>query len=239
MPKPKDPIRQSLPSRRQNETWHARVDGQSLFFTVGFKEDGTPGELFIDVARYGAAIRDWMGQTAQMFSLNLQRQMPLELMVDFFIFSRSEPCGRVEHDDSWGFRITNCTSIMDLIVRTMAVAYLNRKDLATVASVPKWIRPIESTKEDLEFSEPSISFTSTANSITPNTTSAGPERSPSMIESPITGRIEGQDCSPPSTSEESAGRWFAYGQASINLLNDCSKSAAGLAGYVPPATKKP
>lgn len=186
MPKPKDPHRKFLPTRRRNETWHAKVDGNGLYFTVGFKEDGTPGELFIDVSRYGAAIRDWMSQTAQMFSLHLQRDMPLECLVDFYCYTRSEPCGRVDHDDSWGFRIETCTSIMDLIVRTMAVAYLGRKDLATVASVPTWKRQEEESPAQSTLS------TSMLSSDTPDTTSDGQEETTSPSESTDTEEDEGQ-----------------------------------------------
>lgn len=124
-----------MPDRRKSEIWRAKVDGNTIHWSIGFYPNGMVGELFIDVSREGSAIRDWMGTSAQMFSLHLQRQMPAELLVDFYLNSRSTPNGRVEHDDSWGFRIKTCTSVMDLIARTIAVAFLGREDLAEV--IPK------------------------------------------------------------------------------------------------------
>ncbi len=118
--------RKVLPARRKSVTQKVRVNGSSVHFTVGLYPDGTPGELWIDMAKQGAALRHWMGQFAMLFSLALQHEAPLETLVNNLIGSKSDPFGPVEGHD----RITKCTSVMDCIGRHLAITYLGRDDLA-------------------------------------------------------------------------------------------------------------
>src|SRR5262245_38997931 len=109
--------RERLPDRRKNWTQKAHVDGQSVHFTVGLYADGRPGEIFIDLARTGAALRKWACDTAMLFSIALQHGCDLETLVDLFAGSRCEPCGEVRGHP----RITRCTSVMDFIARALAL----------------------------------------------------------------------------------------------------------------------
>lgn len=118
--------REPLPMRRRNVTRRVRIGGQTVHFTVGHYADGRPGELFVDVSRAGAALRTWAGEAAMMLSIALQHGAPLGTVLDLFIGSRSEPCGRVEGHE----RITACTSVMDCVARSMAIDYLGRDELA-------------------------------------------------------------------------------------------------------------
>lgn len=118
--------RERLPDRRRCLTQRVRVGGQTVHYTVGLFADGRPGELFIDVSRAGAALRTWAGEAAMMLSIALQHGTPLETVLDLFIGSRSDPCGKVEGHP----HIRTCTSVMDCIARSLAIDFLGRADLA-------------------------------------------------------------------------------------------------------------
>src|SRR5262249_45397412 len=85
-------------------------------------------EIFIDMHKEGAAFRSLMNNFAIAISLGLQYGVPLEEYVDAFTFTRFEPAGLVQGNDT----IKNATSILDYIFRELAVSYLGRGDLAHV-----------------------------------------------------------------------------------------------------------
>ena len=118
--------RELLPTRRKNYTQKVHVDGVSIHFTVGVYPDGRFGELFIDLAKQGAALRHWSSQTAMLFSVAVQHGTPLETLVTLFVGTRSEPSGHVTGHP----RIRKCTSVMDLVARSIAIDFLGREDLA-------------------------------------------------------------------------------------------------------------
>ena len=76
----------------------------------------------------GAAFRAMMNNFAIAVSVGLQYGVPLEEFVEAFTFTRFEPAGMVQGNDS----IKNATSILDYIFRELAVCYLDRTDLAHV-----------------------------------------------------------------------------------------------------------
>lgn len=120
--------REKLPDRRRNVTQKVRVNSSTVHYTLGFYPDDRVGELFIDMHKYGAAIRTWAADMAKVFSVALQHGAPLETLIGLFVGSKSDPSGRVECHD----RIVTCTSVMDLVARSMAIDYLGRGDLADV-----------------------------------------------------------------------------------------------------------
>ena len=89
---------------------------------------GRLGEIFIDMHKEGAAFRAMMNNFAIAISVGLQYGVPLEEFVEAFTFTRFEPAGMVQGNDS----IKNATSILDYIFRELAVSYLDRTDLAHV-----------------------------------------------------------------------------------------------------------
>lgn len=121
-----DAVRDKLPARRRCVTQTVKVDDQTVHYSIGLYEDGRPGELFVDVSKAGAALRTWAGEAAMMLSIALQHGTPLDTVLRLFIGTRCEPCGQVKGHS----RITQCTSIMDLIARDMAITFLDRQDLA-------------------------------------------------------------------------------------------------------------
>jgi ribonucleoside-diphosphate reductase alpha chain len=120
--------RSKLPGRRKGYTQKAVVGGHKVYLRTGEYEDGRLGEVFIDMHKEGAAFRSLMNNFAIAISLGLQYGVPLEEYVDAFTFTRFEPAGLVQGNDT----IKNATSILDYIFRELAVSYLGRSDLAHV-----------------------------------------------------------------------------------------------------------
>jgi ribonucleoside-diphosphate reductase alpha chain len=117
-----------LPKKRQGFTQEARVGGHKIFLRTGEYEDGTLGEIFIDMHKEGAAFRSLMNCFAMSVSIGLQYGVPLETYVEQFTFTRFEPQGLVEGHPYVKFG----TSIVDYLFRVLGVEYLHRYDLAHV-----------------------------------------------------------------------------------------------------------
>ncbi|HEX5585207.1 MAG TPA: hypothetical protein VFX08_16160, partial [Gaiella sp.] len=120
--------REKLPSRRKGYTQKAVVGGHKVYLRTGEYDDGRLGEIFIDMHKEGAALRSFINNFAIAVSLGLQYGVPLEEYVDAFTFTRFEPQGPVQGNDS----IKYATSILDYVFRELAVSYLARFDLAHV-----------------------------------------------------------------------------------------------------------
>jgi ribonucleoside-diphosphate reductase alpha chain len=121
--------RRRLPDRRKGYTQKAIVGGHKVFLRTGEYEDGTLGEIFVDMHKEGAAFRSLMNSFAIAISIGLQHGVPLEKFADQFLFSRFEPNGMVMGND----RIKMATSIIDYVFRELAITYLGRDDLAHVS----------------------------------------------------------------------------------------------------------
>ncbi|MGL4975527.1 MAG: vitamin B12-dependent ribonucleotide reductase, partial [Bosea sp. (in: a-proteobacteria)] len=120
--------REKLQARRKGYTQKAVVGGHKVYLRTGEYNDGRLGEIFIDMHKEGAAFRAMMNNFAIAVSLGLQYGVPLEEYVDAFTFTRFEPAGYVQGNDT----IKNATSILDYVFRELAVSYLGRNDLAHV-----------------------------------------------------------------------------------------------------------
>ncbi|WP_395660213.1 vitamin B12-dependent ribonucleotide reductase [Aestuariivirga sp.] len=120
--------REKLPNRRKGYTQKSVVGGHKVYLRTGEYDDGKLGEIFIDMHKEGAALRAMMNNFAIAVSVGLQYGVPLEEFVDAFTFTKFEPAGMVQGNDS----IKNATSILDYVFRELAVSYLGRTDLAHV-----------------------------------------------------------------------------------------------------------
>ncbi len=120
--------RDRLPQRRKGYTQKAIVGGHKVYLRTGEYEDGSVGEIFIDMHKEGAAFRSLMNNFAIAISIGLQYGVPLEEYVEAFTFTRFEPSGMVQGNDA----IKMATSVLDYIFRELAVSYLGRNDLAHV-----------------------------------------------------------------------------------------------------------
>jgi ribonucleoside-diphosphate reductase alpha chain len=120
--------RHRLPDRRSGYTQKAVVGGHKVYLRTGEYQDGTVGEIFLDMHKEGAAFRSLMNCFAIAISLGLQHGVPLEEFVDAFVFTRFEPNGMVRGND----RIKMSTSVIDYVFRELAITYLGRTDLSHV-----------------------------------------------------------------------------------------------------------
>lgn len=140
--------RKTLPAKRRGYTIKSKVGGQAVFLRTGEYNDGTLGEIFIDMAKEGATMRSLLNCFAIAVSIGLQYGVPLEEFVDKFIFTRFEPAGMVEHPN-----IRNATSIIDYIFRALGYEYLSRTDLVHVQTPvgntgqEEWDTPVQGTEE--------------------------------------------------------------------------------------------
>ncbi|OJW50189.1 MAG: ribonucleoside-diphosphate reductase, adenosylcobalamin-dependent [Alphaproteobacteria bacterium 41-28] len=137
--------RQKLPNRRKGYTQKAVVGGHKVYLRTGEYDDGSLGEIFIDMHKEGASFRSLMHNFAMAISIGLQYGVPLEEFVDAFVFTRFEPSGPVSGNDT----IKMATSILDYIFREVAISYLGRTDLAHAEPVdlrPDTIGRIEAEK---------------------------------------------------------------------------------------------
>jgi ribonucleoside-diphosphate reductase alpha chain len=120
--------RKTLPGKRGGFTQKASVGGQTIFVRTGEYEDGTLGEIFVDLHKEGATLRSLMNCFSIAVSLGLQYGVPLDEYVDKFTFTRFEPAGMVAGHDN----IKNATSIIDYMFRMLGFEYLGREEFVQV-----------------------------------------------------------------------------------------------------------
>lgn len=119
--------RKKLPHKRRGFTQKAKIGGQTVFVRTGEYDDGTLGEIFVDMHKEGASFRSLMNCFAISVSIGLQYGVPLEEFTNKFTFTRFEPSGMVDHPN-----IKNASSVVDYIFRLLAFEYLDRTDLVHV-----------------------------------------------------------------------------------------------------------
>jgi ribonucleoside-diphosphate reductase alpha chain len=120
--------RRELAARRRGYTQRAIVGGHKVYLRTGEYEDGTLGEIFLDMHKEGAAFRSLMNSFAIAISMGLQYGVPLSKFVDAYVFTRFEPAGSVVGHP----HIRMSTSVIDYIFRELAITYLGRYELAHV-----------------------------------------------------------------------------------------------------------
>ena len=121
-------VRRALPSKRRGFTQEAKVGGHKIYLRTGEYEDGSLGEIFIDMHKEGAAFRGIMNCFAIAISKGLQYGVPLEDFVDTFTFTRFAPQGQVQGHPN----IKIATSVLDYVFRVLGLEYSNRTDLVHV-----------------------------------------------------------------------------------------------------------
>src|SRR5437870_7627452 len=119
--------RRRLPYRRSGYTQKAKIGGHTIYLRTGEYDDGSLGEIFIDMHKEGAALRSLMNCFAISVSLGLQHGVPLDEFVNAFTFTRFEPQGPVDHPN-----IKFATSVVDFIFRLMGMEYMGRTDFVHV-----------------------------------------------------------------------------------------------------------
>ena len=153
-PSEQGPRIHSRGARKEAErtTQEPKAGAQRVYLPTGNYEDGSLGEIFIDMHKEGAAFRSMMNCFAISVSLGLQYGVPLEDFVDVFTFTRFDPQGPVDHPNvKWA------TSVIDYMFRLLAMEYLGRTDFVHIppadgpdpAEIPKGDAspPVEEMKD--------------------------------------------------------------------------------------------
>ena len=114
------PVRHKLPDERDAITHKFDIAGHEGYITVGLFEDGSPGEIFLVMAKEGSTISGFADVFAQAVSYALQYGVPLQVLVDKFSHVRFEPSGLTKNPD-----VRLAKSIVDYIFRWMATKFLS------------------------------------------------------------------------------------------------------------------
>ncbi len=126
------PVRRHLPTDRQALCHKFEVAGHEGYLHVGFFEDGTPGEIFIKMAKEGSTISGLMDSIGVLTSMALQYGVPLEVLVSKFSHVRFEPSGFTKNPD-----IPMAKSLIDYIFRFLGSRFLSREARAAVGLVER------------------------------------------------------------------------------------------------------
>jgi len=128
------PSRRRLPDERRAMTHHFSIAGHEGYLTVGVYEDGSPGEIFIRIAKEGSTISGLMDSFATVVSLALQHGVPLDVLCAKFSHTRFEPSGW-----SGNPKIGFATSLMDYLFRWLELKFLKNEQEELFASRPSSI----------------------------------------------------------------------------------------------------
>ncbi len=129
------PVRRKLPDERQSLTHKFSIAGHEGYITVGLYEDGTPGEVFISMAKEGSTISGLMDTLATSISYGLQYGVPLKFFVDKFSHVRFEPSGWTGNQ-----QVPYAKSIIDYIFRWLGARFLGIAEASEAGEAVK-LRP--------------------------------------------------------------------------------------------------
>ena len=114
------PVRRRLPDERSAITHKFDIAGHEGYITAGLFDDGTPGEIFLVMAKEGSTISGFADAFAQAVSYSLQYGVPLPVLVDKFSHVRFEPAGLTKNPD-----VRVAKSIVDYVFRWLATKFLS------------------------------------------------------------------------------------------------------------------
>ncbi|HUY84922.1 MAG TPA: vitamin B12-dependent ribonucleotide reductase [Candidatus Dormibacteraeota bacterium] len=116
-------IRRELPKHRNARTFSFKVAGVKGYVTVGEFEDGTPGEVFMKIAKQGSTLAGIMDSLAVSVSYGLQYGVPLKSYVHGLTNMSFAPAGITDDPE-----IRTAASLVDYIFRRLALSYLSFDD---------------------------------------------------------------------------------------------------------------
>ena len=131
-------VHTTFPDERQSITHKFSIGGHEGYLTVGLYEDGTPGELFVTMAKEGSTISGLMDSFATAVSYALQYGVPLKFFVDKFSHVRFEPSGWTGNP-----QVPYAKSIMDYIFRWLGAKFLGAEYAVSEAGESPRLRPTE------------------------------------------------------------------------------------------------
>ncbi|MGH9566269.1 MAG: vitamin B12-dependent ribonucleotide reductase, partial [Candidatus Angelobacter sp.] len=125
-------LRHRLPGERAGITHKFSIAGHEGYITVGLYKDGTPGELFIRMAKEGSTVSGLMDSFATAVSLALQHGVPLKLLCDKFQHTRFEPSGFTGNQE-----IPIAKSVMDYIFRWLEIRFVSGQQFPLFKDMPQ------------------------------------------------------------------------------------------------------
>ncbi len=180
-------VRRKLPDERESITHKFSIGGHEGYITVGKYEDGSPGEIFITMAKEGSTISGLMDSFATMTSLALQHGVPLQLLVDKFTHTRFEPSGFTKNPE-----IPMAKSIMDYIFKWLAIKFLSRESQSEAGVIFRDDIPVApsapSTPKASNVTTPTAADLSFIDRVSTATATAGPMPAPVSAD---TGKVVG------------------------------------------------
>lgn len=131
------PVRTRLPDTRHAITHKFSVGGHEGYLIVGLFENGSPGELFITMAKEGSTIGGLMDTIGRLTSMALQYGVTVETLAEKFRHQRFEPCGYTQNPE-----INTASSIIDYVFRWMEIQFVqsrkvSEKETPNVDTSPK------------------------------------------------------------------------------------------------------
>ena len=145
------PYRRRLPDERESVTHKFSIGNHEGYITVGMYEDGTPGEIFVVIAKEGSVVSGLMDCFATAVSLTLQYGVPLKILVNKFAHTRFEPSGFTKNS-----QIPIAKSLSDYIFRWLAAKFLTKEEQAEVGVL---VNNPPSDRDDQTQGEEDKSFT--------------------------------------------------------------------------------
>ena len=117
------PVRRKMSDTRSSVTHKFCIEGHDGYITVGLYDDGTPGEIFLSMAKQGSTVSGLMEAFGRAVSYALQYGVPVQDLVRNFSHMRFEPMGRTENRD-----IPVAQSIIDYVFRWLASRYMSPEE---------------------------------------------------------------------------------------------------------------
>jgi ribonucleoside-diphosphate reductase alpha chain len=134
-------VRHRLPAERASVTHKFGLGGHEGYITVGLYPNGSPGEIFIRMAKEGSTVSGLMDSFATAISISLQHGVPLRVLCEKFAHTRFEPSGWTGNPE-----IGYAKSIMDYIFRWIQMRFLSGTQLDLFAGLtPAASVPVEGT----------------------------------------------------------------------------------------------
>jgi len=134
------PLRRKLPAERQALTHRFEVGGHEGYITVGLYEDGTPGEIFVKMAKEGSTVSGLTDSFAIAVSFALQYGVPLDFLVNKFAHMRFEPQGFTRNPE-----IPIAKSIVDYIFRWLGSRFLSAEKQTEIGIIHRDAEETETT----------------------------------------------------------------------------------------------
>ncbi len=146
---PVGPVRRRLPTDRAAICHKFDIAGHEGYIHVGFYEDGTPGEIFVKMAKEGSTISGLMDTIGVLTSMALQYGVPLEVLVSKFSHARFEPSGFTKNPD-----IPMAKSLIDYLFRFLGTRFLGAEARTAVGLVERE-EPVAGAAREVEAADPS------------------------------------------------------------------------------------